>query len=301
MQNIALLLLCLASGILLRRFRKVPENAHVGLNGIIINLALPALILSEIHQIDVGWNALYSISVPWALFIVGMTGFFCLSRLLAWPPATTGALILTGCLGNTSFMGLPMIEAFYGKSGLPIGIMIDQLGTYLALGTVGITIACMCSGGRADLETIAKRIVTFLPLIALIFAAALNSVSYPFWISDALTRLGGTVAPLALISIGLQIRLHRLENLKLPLLLGLTYKLIVGPALLVLVYFGALKWNGLNMRVTMFEAAMGPQIGAAIVATQYGLDAALVTMMVGVGTIMAFATLPAWWKVLAIF
>ena len=44
---------------------------------------------------------------------------------------------------------------------------------------------------------------------------------------------------------------------------------------------------------------MGPQIGAAIVATQYGLNPALVTLMVGVGTLLAFATLPLWWAVLA--
>lgn len=34
-----------------------------------------------------------------------------------------------------------MIESFYGTSGMPIGILIDQLGTDLVLSTLGIAVA----------------------------------------------------------------------------------------------------------------------------------------------------------------
>jgi predicted permease len=84
-------------------------------------------------------------------------------------------------------------------------------------------------------------------------------------------------------------------------MLGLGFKLLAAPAILILIYFGGFGWTGLNMRITLFESAMGPQIGAAIVATQYGLNPALVTMMVGIGTLLAFATVPAWWAVLGAF
>src|SRR5215204_5153302 len=40
---------------------------------------------------------------------------------------------------------------------------------------------------------------------------------------------------------------------------------------------------------------MAPQIGASIVAIQYGLNPPLVTLMVGVGTLLSFLTLPMWW------
>ena len=40
---------------------------------------------------------------------------------------------------------------------------------------------------------------------------------------------------------------------------------------------------------------MAPQIGGAIVAMQYGLDASLITLMVGLGTILSFLTVPMWW------
>jgi hypothetical protein len=44
---------------------------------------------------------------------------------------------------------------------------------------------------------------------------------------------------------------------------------------------------------------MGPQIGGAIVAMQYGLSSSLITLMVGVGIALSFLTLPLWYFGLA--
>jgi predicted permease len=49
MQNIILLLLCMTIGIALRRSNRVPDNAHTTLNSFIINVAFPALVLSQLH------------------------------------------------------------------------------------------------------------------------------------------------------------------------------------------------------------------------------------------------------------
>ena len=51
MDNIAMLFLCLAVGMALRKFGRVPDNAHVTINGFIVNVALPALILQQIHNV----------------------------------------------------------------------------------------------------------------------------------------------------------------------------------------------------------------------------------------------------------
>ena len=42
---------------------------------------------------------------------------------------------------------------------------------------------------------------------------------------------------------------------------------------------------------------MAPQIGGSIVAIQYGLNAPLISLMVGVGTVLSFITLPIWWHI----
>jgi len=98
--------------------------------------------------------------------------------------------------------------------------------------------------------------------------------------------------------VGLQLRLATFRGRLSQLALGLGFKLLLAPLLLALLYLELLGQNGIVARVTLFESAMGPQIGGAIVATQYGLDPPLVTLMVGVGSIVAFLTLPMWWYVL---
>jgi predicted permease len=298
MQNIILLLLCLAIGIALRGVGRVPDNAHTTLNTYIIYVAFPALILVQVHGLHIEPRVLFSVSMPWLLFIIGTGLFWIMAQYLRLPPTTTGALMLTGGLGNTSFIGLPMIEALYGKSGIATGILIDTLGTYLVLSTLGVTIACIYSRGTTTARSVVKRVVTFPPLIAVMAAMALMDLSYPTWLGDVLSRLGGTLAPLALVSVGLQLRPDALQGNRTPLAIGLSYKLIAAPALLGVLYFGLLGLSDGNMRVTVLESAMGPQIGGAIVASQYGLNPALVTLMVGAGTVLAFMTAPCCWQLL---
>ncbi len=298
MQNVVLLVACLLAGMALKHFRKVPLDGHLSLNAVIINVALPGLILAQVHGIHLDPDLILAVSMPWLLFLSGGALFWVVARYCDLSPSTTGALMLTGGLGNTSFMGLPMIEAFYGKSGMPVGILIDQLGTYMVLSTLGIAVACICSRGEASPRSVAIRIVTFPPLIALVVAVALIDVSYPTWLQDAFSRLGATVAPLALVSVGMQLKLDAWRGNRGPLAMGLAYKLLAGPAILAFVYVGVIGIRSFDMRVTLFEAAMGPQIGGAVVATQYGLNPPLVTLMVGIGTLLAFATLPLWSYVL---
>ena len=131
MNNIILLFLCLAAGVALRRFGRVPENAHVALNGIVVYISLPALILLQIHAIHLRPTLLLAVAMPWLLFAMSCLVFLGIGRLLSLSSQMTGALMMMGGLANTSFVGLPMIESFFGRADMATGILIDQLGTYL--------------------------------------------------------------------------------------------------------------------------------------------------------------------------
>jgi hypothetical protein len=56
--------------------------------------------------------------------------------------------------------------------------------------------------------------------------------------------------------------------------------------------------DGNVVQITLFESAMGPMIGASIVAIQHGLNPPLITLLVGVGITASFLSLPLWWYVL---
>jgi predicted permease len=298
MANLVLLFLCLALGMILRKSGRLPDNAHSAFNAFVVHVSLPALTLSQIHNVSLQPALIYSVTMPWILFASGAAFFWCAARALRLGRSTTGALMLSGGLANTSFVGLPMIETFYGAPRMAIGILIDQLGTYLVLSTLGIAIAAIYSEGATSKGGVLKRIVTFPPLLALVIAIFLMPVEYPAWLVEVLQRLGGTLAPLALVSVGLQLRLSDVKGNGSPLAIGLAFKLLIAPFLLAVFYFEFLRATGDIIKVTVFEAAMGPQIGGAIVAIQHGLNPPLITLMVGIGITLSFLTLPAWWYAL---
>ena len=81
-------------------------------------------------------------------------------------------------------------------------------------------------------------------------------------------------------------------------LIVLAFKLLLGPALLLAFYRGALGWSGETFEVTIFLAAMGPMVSGGIVAQQLGLRPDLVALMLGLGIPISFVTLPLWRELL---
>lgn len=295
MNNLLLLILCFVAGILLKRFNRMPDNAPATLNSFIIHVSLPALTLLYIHQLKLSGDMLLTGLMAWLVFGMSAGCFWLVGRWLSLPRATTGALILVGGLGNTSFFGLPMVEAFYSQSGLSTAIIADQLGSFFALSILGITVAGIYSSGRPAAAEIFKRIVLFPPFISLTVALLLIPVEYADWFSVLLKRLGDTLAPLALLSVGLQLRIGHIAEHRRNLAMGLGFKLVAAPLAVLLLYVPLLGAHGQAIQVTLFEAAMPPMITAAIVAVEHDLDPPLANLMVAVGLVVSFFTLTAWW------
>jgi predicted permease len=170
-----------------------------------------------------------------------------------------------------------------------LGILIDQAGTYLVLSTLGILAAALYGqGAGVSVRSVAKSLAALL----------LIPVTYPKWFDALLHRLGATLVPLAFVSVGYQIQWSAARGKLSALGMGLGFKLLLGPAIVGLLFAGLLGARGEVIQITIFEAAMAPQIGAAIVAVDHDLDPQLVTLMVGIGIPISFLTLPLWCQLL---
>lgn len=298
MSNLILLVVCFIAGVFLRSSGRLPDKAPAAFNSFIIHISLPALTLLYIH--DLRWNPAYALAatMAWLHFALAAGVFWMLGKAWRLPRATTGALMLTAGLGNTSFFGLPMIETFYGKEGIATGIIVDQLGSFLVLSIFGIIVANLYSSGATSAGAIIRKIVLFPPFIALLIALALIPLVYPDWLVTVLKRLGDTLAPLALVSVGYQLRLGHIAGNGRNLAAGLAFKLFLAPFALYLLYVQFIGASGQVIQVTLFEAAMPPMITAGIIATEHDLDPQLANLMVAVGLVLAFFTLSGWWWVM---
>ena len=141
MSNFVLLGACFLLGILLRWSGRLPDNAAATLNGFVVNISLPALTLTYVHGLKLDTSLILPALMAWIMFGIGCAFFYVAGRVFRFSPATTGGLMLTGGLANTSFIGLPMIQTFYGSEYLGLGILIDQVGSYFVLSTLGILVA----------------------------------------------------------------------------------------------------------------------------------------------------------------
>ncbi|MBI5657038.1 MAG: AEC family transporter, partial [Geobacter sp.] len=170
MSNIILLIVCFLAGMGLRRTGRFPESTPAALNGFIIHVSLPALALLHIHRLTLDISLLFTAGMAWCLFGAGYLFFKLTGRLAGLDTQSIGALMLVGGLGNTSFVGLPMIEAYYGKEYLGIGLIADQLGSFLVLSTLGILTATIYSTGHTSPREIIRKVILFPPFQALLLA-----------------------------------------------------------------------------------------------------------------------------------
>jgi hypothetical protein len=301
MENLVLLGVCLLLGVGLRMAGIIDERGTAGLNAVIIHMSLPALALLHVHDLPIGPELVLPAAMAWIVFGVGWLFFTFMGRRMGWDRATVACLALTGGLGNTSFVGLPMIEAFFGREYLGVGMLCDTAGSFLVLAVPGILLAAGASGQGVRGRELVRRVLLFPPFVAIVLGFALQPVPYPEWVSELLGRMGATLSPLALLSVGLTLRFGAIRGKGRELLVGLGYKMILAPILIFTLYVLVLGRTDMVTIVTVFEAATGPMIAGGIVAMTYGVRPRLVAAMLGVGIPLAFLNLPLWqWMLKAV-
>ena len=297
MSSILLLFLCLFIGIGIQRINNFPKNTAVVLNQYILFVALPAMALYYLPKIALSWDLLLPASVAWIAFGLSFLIFNSLGKIYNWSKKLTGCLIITAGLGNTSFVGIPVIQALYGDEGLNTLIIIDLPGTFVALSTVGFFVATLYSNQKGTGDSILRKMFTFPPLLAFFVGLILMilKIDFPTAISDTFKQLSATISPIALISVGYQLKFKSYSKHFKFLFLGLSFQLLILPLVILTLFYFVLGRTDLATKVCIIEAAMAPMITGSILASTYGLKPELSNMMVGYGIPISFITLAGWY------
>lgn len=301
MDSIILLFVCLLLGVLFKRKKILPPNAHLVLNQFILNVSLPAMALYYLPKIALSWELIYPLSVAWISFGLAFVIFNILGKWLGWSKKLIGCLILTAGLGNTSFVGIPVIQALYGTEGLKTLVIVDLPGTFMVLSTVGILVATQYSNSSEGIGNKLLQIIKFPPFLAFLVGATmmLCGWEFPTSIDGVLQKLMITISPIALVSVGFQLKIQKDSQHWPYLAAGLGYQLILFPAIIFILFVIIGGQSGIPIQVSIMEAAMAPMITAAIVAATYGLKPQLSAMMVGLGIPLSFITLTLWYLFLS--
>ena len=296
MSNLILLFVCLIIGIVLKKSKIIPDNFHTSLNAFVINISLSAFSLYYISKIELNSSVIYPVLVVWIGIFAAILFFAGLGKIFGWKSSLIGALIMCAGFGNTSFVGIPLIQAMYGEEGLKTVMLVDQPG-FVALSTVGILVANFYSGSKDSLLKHLSKILKFPPFIAFVIALLLNifSIEIPKDFDEVLMKLGATTVPLALVSVGSQMQWKKIEKKEgFHLFIGLLFKLVLLPLIILVIYKHIFHQNGDVIDICILEAAMAPMITAAIIASAHDLEPKFCNLMVAVGIPLSILTVGIW-------
>lgn len=290
MENFFIIIIPLLIGYAFSKGKVFDDKAPVILNQFIIYIALPALILLKIPTISFSSDILIPIVVAWFVMSLSAILILVISKILQFSKEITGSLMLVAVLGNTSFLGIPMVTSYLGNDALAYIVIYDQLGTFLALAIYGTLIVSLYTNtAKFSLKGVVQKVITFPPFVALVFALILAEFDYPSAVVKTFEMLSLTIVPLALVSVGLQLQLRLPQNTFVPFSVALITKLIFAPIVAVIVckIFG---YSGFIADVAILESAMGPMITAGVVASVAGLAPRLSAAIVGYGILFSFGS-----------
>jgi predicted permease len=114
---------------------------------------------------------------------------------------------------------------------------------------------------------------------------------WPSALDSVFERIGATLSPLALFSVGMQFTLQLSRSQVGAVASALSWKLIAAP-LFVWLAGRALGIHGPILAVAMLQAGMAPMISSAILADQYDLDPRVANAALGVGILISLLTVP---------
>lgn len=290
MENFVLILLAIVVGYVINRLNIFSKDAPTILNRFAIYISLPAMILLQIPKLSFSIDMIIPIIVAWLVMGISALLILFLSKVFSFSKEITGSLMLVSILTNSSFLGIPIINAYMGESAMPYVLVYDQLGTFIALATYGTFIASYYSNNsKITFKIITLKVLTFPPFLSLVVALFLIGVEFNPIISKVLSSFASTIVPIALVAVGLQLQLKLPREEIKPFSVALIVKLIIAP-LIAFVICKIFAWDNQASIVSIMEAAMAPMITAGAIASMAGLAPRLSSAIVGYGIIISFLT-----------
>ena len=314
----AIILGFLLVGVVLQRLNILPASTPSRLIQYVLYVAMPALVLLHLPQLQIDAQLWVPVITPWAMLVLSMLSVVVLARLFNWSREVMGALLIVVPLGNTSFLGFPIVRSFYGEQGLAYAVLYDQFGSFIGLAVIATTLAAIFSHGEAGsatastaasgtppkvdrpkASTVLKKVLTFPPFIALLIAllVLLSGVRYPVGFATLLQAIGMTLVPAVMVAVGLQLQFSVPKADVMPFFASLILKLLVLPLVALLVFWLS-PLGGLPVKVALLEVAMPPMITAGAIAMAAGLKPRLVSAIIGYGVLCSAITIPIWYGVI---
>ena len=285
-------LIIIAIGYIIKKLGIVTEKDGKIIAKIILNVTLPALIISVINQIEL---ELTLILLPFIAiiysFIVLSISFLLFKK---YPKNVKGLLLMTVIGFNIGLFAYPMIEMIWGERGLLYVIMFDIGNSFVIFGlsyTIGFIFSPKnnIKQDRVQVRLIFLHLIKSIPLMSWVVAILLkiSHVVFPIFVIDLLDILSRANMALTLLLLGVFLKfeiekIYWYYILKV-LLIRYSLGLIVGIFLFFILPFDSF-YNAAILVAFILPIGMS----AVAFSAEFGYNEELSSMIVNLTTIISF-------------
>jgi malate permease and related proteins len=274
--------------------RSLPRQTPYYLGKSLFLVGVPISAFVFLRRTDLSGSIWLAGVAAWAAML---TGLGLMSGLLKyssekWPRSTQGSALLAVMLGNTGYIGFPIILTLFGDPGFAWALFYDLLGTTLGAYGMGALIASRYGkshkGRLAALQNVLKN-----PTIVAFGLALIYREPLPAMLDQGLTAIAWGAIGLALLLIGMRLgQLTSLAQLR-PVILPIGLKMLLLP-LLMWGITANLPIPTIAKQVIVLQTAMPPAFATVVLTENYQLDPEFAVAVVAGGTIALLFTLPIW-------
>ena len=274
-------------------------------------LFVPALLFRTMVRLDFAalpWRTLAAFFLPVLAYLLAV--YLWQRRVqarTAGPAAVPATRTITAGYGNAVQLGIPLAAALFGETGLALHIALVSLHGLVLLTL--LTVLVEVDLARADhTATLASTVRTTVrnAVIHPVTLPVLAGLAWNFTglglhpvVGEALAGLGLAVVPTCLVLIGLTLAQYGLRGHLRGALAAATLKLLVLPALVLVVAFIGFGLTGVPLAVVVTMAALPTGSNALIFAQRYDTLQAQATTAIVFSTLAFAGTATLWLGVLA--
>ena len=284
--NILPILLLGAAGFALGKLLHIESRS---LGRVVFYVFSPVLIFDLLIQNRLDWSEALSVMVLTICIVVTMGVLtYLLASLFKLERSAMIAILITTMFANTGNYGLPLVSFAFGEQALSYAGIYFVTTTVLFY-TLGVFIASLGHMNLKDAALGLFRIPTMYAVVLAFVIIALE-IQIPGPVDRAIELAANGTIPLMLILLGVELTRVEFSGSLRAMQLSVGLRLLVAP-FVALLLTGVFDIQGFARQASVTEAAMPSMVSSTVLATEYNLDARLVTAIIFISTILSPLTL----------
>ncbi len=292
-EQLMVLILLMGAGVVLAKLEILNEVFLEGLNKFLVCFTLPCMIFNSLQQVyseELVSNMLSLFGISAISFSALILAIEIWGKMSKMPKSRSGMYQHMIVIGNTGFMGLPVMQALLGELGLFYGSIFCIPNTFVMF-TYGRISMARGSNERLTLKKLLYNPSLIATLVGILMFAC--QFELPYVIARPIEWIGDMTIPISLLIVGSCLAKCHLKELMHPAGIWMVtlLRLIVLPAIMggLLYLFGA---RGVILLVPTVMFGMPVGLLAEVFAIEYHNDVFTVGKAVMLSHLLSIITLP---------